>query len=69
MASYSNNERTGNESMNPKYGFIGKELGKVYLTRCPKCGLENYAMNVATGYCAWCGYDANKDEGKLLDKE
>jgi ribosomal protein L37E len=55
--------------MNPKYGFIGKELGKVYLTRCPKCLKENYLLNVSTGYCVWCGYDGNKDEEHLLDKE
>ena len=28
------------------------------LIRCPKCEKENYAPNVATGVCTWCGYDA-----------
>jgi ribosomal protein L37E len=51
--------------MNSKYGFIGKNE-KVYLTCCPKCGLENYAMNVSSGFCTWCGYDGNKDEESLL---
>lgn len=30
------------------------------LTRCPMCGYENYAMNVLTGKCTWCPFDANK---------
>jgi ribosomal protein L37E len=51
--------------MNPRYGFISND--RLYLTRCPKCGLENYAMNVSSGFCTWCGYDGNKDEEKLLD--
>lgn len=29
------------------------------LVRCPSCNLENYAMNVMTGICTWCGYDIN----------
>lgn len=33
--------------------------GKYYLERCPKCGMENYALNVASGICTWCGFDAN----------
>lgn len=36
--------------------------GKKYLVRCPKCKRENYAMSVSSGICAWCGYDANKEE-------
>jgi len=30
--------------------------GKLFLQRCPKCKLENYAMAVASGQCAWCGW-------------
>ena len=30
---------------------------------CFKCGLENYAFCVASGKCAWCGFDANKNNG------
>lgn len=33
------------------------EGGKLYLTRCPDCGLENYAMCVASGQCVWCGWN------------
>jgi hypothetical protein len=51
--------------MNPRYGFISND--RLYLTRCPKCLLENYALNVSSGICSWCGYDGNKDEEKLLD--
>lgn len=50
--------------MNSKYGFISDN--KLYLVRCPKCNLENYALNVASGICSWCGYDGNKDEEFLL---
>jgi len=37
-----------------KYWYIVD--GRTYLTRCPKCGLENWAPAVASGKCAWCGY-------------
>ena len=30
------------------------------LLRCPKCGRENWAMNVSAGFCTWCGYDAHE---------
>ena len=30
------------------------------LIRCPKCGRENYAPNVVSGICTWCGYDAHE---------
>lgn len=33
---------------------------KKHLIRCPKCGKENYALNVAIGICTWCGFDANE---------
>jgi len=51
--------------MNPKFGFIGKN-NKLFLTHCPKCGLENYAINVISGICSQCGYDGNTDIEKLL---
>jgi hypothetical protein len=38
--------------------------GKIYLVRCPVCKTENYAMNVATGICTWCGWDANENDRK-----
>ena len=37
------------------------------LIRCPKCNKENYAPNVVSGVCTWCGYDAHellKEGGK-----
>jgi ribosomal protein L37E len=41
--------------------------GKPYVVRCPACKRENYAMAVATGVCAWCGWDANKaDDSETL---
>lgn len=40
-------------------GYVFTEEGKTYLVRCPECEKENYALNVASGVCTWCGYDAN----------
>lgn len=40
-------------------GFLTKE-GKIAMVRCFECGRENYAMNVLSGRCTWCGYNANK---------
>jgi ribosomal protein L37E len=36
--------------------------GKLYLVRCHKCGKENYALNVSSGQCAWCGWSETKEE-------
>ncbi len=37
-----------------------RENGKLYLVRCFACesehGRENWAMVVAKGVCAWCGW-------------
>lgn len=39
-----------------------------FLVRCFSCegyserGRENYAPSVATGQCAWCGFDINRKE-------
>lgn len=41
------------------YGF--KKIDGTYaLIRCPACGKENYALNVLSGKCTWCPFDANK---------
>lgn len=46
------------------YGYIpkskGKRLSKISLIRCPACHRENYAMNVPSGFCTWCPFDANE---------
>ena len=52
--------------MNPRYGFIAND--RLYLTRCPKCKMENYVLNVPSGFCTWCRYDGNKDVENLLEK-
>ena len=36
------------------------ESGTLLLIRCPKCGRENWAPQVASGTCAWCGYDGHE---------
>jgi len=37
-----------------------EDTNDLLLLRCPKCGKENYALNVLTGRCTWCGYDAHE---------
>jgi ribosomal protein L37E len=34
----------------------------IYMNRCVKCEKENYAMMVALGQCAWCGYEATEED-------
>lgn len=48
-----------------RVGFRDAE-GQLYLTRCPKCERENWAMAVASGQCAWCQWseeDKQEQEG------
>ena len=40
--------------------------GTICITRCFRCGRENYALAVSTGKCAFCGYDPNNEPS---DKE
>lgn len=44
--------------------FRGED-GKLFLIRCFSCGgergRENWAPSVATGQCAWCGWQENKE--------
>lgn len=37
------------------------EDGKWFLIKCYKCSKENWGPAVATGQCAWCGFDKNKE--------
>jgi ribosomal protein L37E len=48
----------------PKGCFWAEESKKLYMERCPKCGRENYALNVSSGICTWCSWDANKPYNK-----
>lgn len=43
------------------YVFKSKD-DKLFLVRCPKCGMENYALSVSCGQCAWCGYLAKEED-------
>lgn len=44
------------------YGFAyrSKADGTFHIMKCPSCKKENYAMQVAEGSCAWCGYRVEK---------
>lgn len=47
-------------SQRPKLLARSVELypdGTILLIRCPKCEKENWAPQVASGICAWCGFD------------
>ena len=43
--------------------------GKTYCIQCQKCGRENYAMNVTTGICTWCGEDHNSYNNREVNHE
>lgn len=47
--------------------WIDKD-GRLFLVRCfvcgPKWGTENYALAVASGRCAWCGWPDEPVEEK-----
>lgn len=43
--------------------------GQLFMFRCPKCNKENYVMNVSTGICTWCGYDARPDYQPDFNKQ
>ena len=49
--------------------LLGERAGRVCMIRCFKCGRENWAMAVASGQCAWCGYDANGEENHGADQK
>lgn len=39
-------------------------MSKIFMVRCVKCRAENWAPAVASGQCAWCGYEANEEDVK-----
>jgi len=53
----------------PRGTFWNKDGTALFLVRCPKCGNENYAPNVASGICTWCGYNANEENRRADGKE
>lgn len=44
------------------YVIEDEENGTLGLERCPECKKENYALNVFSGICTWCGFNANGDD-------
>jgi ribosomal protein L37E len=42
--------------------FLGEDGTKLFLVRCPKCGVENYAPAVSSGICVLCGYKAKESD-------
>lgn len=45
------------------HGYVSSD-NKICMIRCFECGTENYAMAVSSGYCAFCGHDANSKKKK-----
>lgn len=48
------------------YGFYHMD-DDYYLVRCHECGLENYALMVCKGQCAWCGSTKRNPKGASND--
>jgi hypothetical protein len=42
--------------MREGYGWKTED-GRLFMPRCFKCRKENWAPAVASGQCAWCGYE------------
>lgn len=44
------------------FGYRGKDVDSIVcIIKCPDCGAENYGPAVASGRCAWCGFNPNTD--------
>jgi len=41
------------------------DKGNPFVVRCPKCRRENWAMAVASGQCAWCGWQETNDQAHV----
>jgi ribosomal protein L37E len=41
---------------------LNDQLGKRALVKCCKCDRKNYALNVLSGICTWCGFNINNYE-------
>ena len=41
------------------FGYIDSTNKRICMERCFKCGEENHAFVVASGKCAFCGFDPN----------
>ena len=39
-----------------------------YMYTCPECGNKNWDCNVPLGICGWCGYNGNKDDSFIDQK-
>ena len=46
-----------------------REGGRLFLVRCPRCGIENHAMAVASGQCAWCGWSEPEEWNGMTDAQ
>lgn len=49
--------------------FKRKESDCYALVRCCACDRENYALNVLSGICTWCGWDINKKNAECFTDE
>ena len=47
-------------------GFGYQKDNRIGLIRCPACERENYMLNVSTGICTWCGFNANTDHSEVI---
>jgi len=42
------------------FGFLPRDNKEIGLQRCLECDSENYALNVSSGICYKCGFNANQ---------
>ncbi len=58
---------TTEDQLKNQANFLGS-TGKLFLVRCMNCpdsgerGRENYGIMVATGRCAWCGWEDTRTD-------
>ena len=54
------------QSVNDRPPNFRNDRGEMFLVRCFECnkdfGRENWAPAVASGECAWCGWNDEKDK-------
>jgi hypothetical protein len=43
--------------------------GRIFMKYCPECERENYTPNVASGICAWCGFDLNEFVSEMTEQK
>jgi hypothetical protein len=43
-------------------GYEDRSTKLICMIKCFKCGKENYAISISSGFCCWCGYNPNEEK-------